>query len=304
MLSDAINRYVELHRALGFKFRLQAYLLRNFARFAESRGDEFVRNETVLDWAGEAPSAAQRRDRLLQVRRFAEAMQAEDRRHEVPRADVFGRPRRERRMSHIYTTDEIGRLLRAAAQLSPKASIRPTTYVSLFALLVSTGIRISEALALRIEDITPAGLLIRHTKFRKSRLVPFHATVGDGLDRYLVLRRRVGGDSTYLFVSNRGTGLPYSTVNHVFLDLARSTGLRGGPGTKGPRLHDVRHTFAVRSLEACQGGKEEVARHLLALSTYLGHAHPSDTYYYLQATPRLMEATARAGESLFQGAST
>lgn len=303
MLNDAINRYVELHRALGFKFRLQAYLLRSFAKFAESRGDGFVRNETVLDWAGKAPSAAQRRGRLLQVRRFAEAMQAEDRRHEVPPADVFGRPRRERRMPHIYTTDEIGRLLGAAAQLSPKASLRPATYMALFALLVSTGIRISEALALQIEDITPAGLLIRHTKFRKSRLVPFHATVGDGLDRYLVLRRQVGGDSTSLFVSNRGTGLAYSTVNHVFLGLVRSTGLRGGPGTKGPRLHDIRHTFAVRSLEACHGSKEEVARHLLALSTYLGHAHPSDTYYYLQATPRLMEAIARAGENLFQGAS-
>lgn len=175
--------------------------------------------------------------------------------------------------------------------------------MALFALLVSTGIRISEALALQIEDITPAGLLIRHTKFRKSRLVPFHATVGDGLDRYLLLRRQVGGDSTSLFVSNRGTGFAYSTVNHVFLGLVRSTALRGGPGTKGPRLHDIRHTFAVRSLEACHGSKEEVARHLLALSTYLGHAHPSDTYYYLQATPRLMEAIARAGENLFQGAS-
>jgi integrase len=246
MLSDAISRYVELHRALGFKFRLQAYLLRSFARFAESRGDGFVRNETVLDWAGEAPSAAQRRDRLRQVRRFAEAMQAEDRPHEVPTADVFGRPMRERRRPHIYTTDEIGRLLRAAAQLSPKAALRPATYVTLFALLVSTGIRISEALALRIEDITPAGLLIRHTKFRKSRLVPFHSTVGEGLDRYLVLRRQVGGDSTSLFVSKRGTGLPYSTVNHAFLDLARSIGLRGGPGTKGPRLHDFRHYAACR----------------------------------------------------------
>ena len=92
-----------------------------------------------------------------------------------------------------------------------------------------------------------------------------------------------------VFISMWGTRLAYRTVNAVFLELIRSIGLRGGPGTPGPCIHDLRHTFAVRSLEACHGGKEEIARHMLALSTYLGHAHPSDTYYYLQATPKLME---------------
>lgn len=303
MLNEDITRYVELQQALGFKFRLQACLLRHFARFAESCSDDFVRTKTVLDWAAEAPSVAQRRGRLLVVRRFACAMQAEDERYEVPPAEVFGRPTRNRRLPHIYTPNEIRRLLDAAMQLTPKGSLRPTTYVALFSLLVSTGIRISEALALQIDDFTSDGLLIRNTKFRKTRLVPLHATVQQAMECYLARRERVGGNDRSLFISMWGTGLPHRTVYAVFLELARSVGLRGGPGNAGPCIHDFRHTFAVRALEACQGGKEEIARHMLALSTYLGHAHPSDTYYYLQATPKLMEATAYAGEALFRGGS-
>ena len=122
MLNEDVTRYVELHRAMGFKFRLQACLLRHFARFAEPRGDRLVQNETVLEWAAQAPSVAQRRGRLLVVRRFARAMQAEDERHEVPPADVFGRPTRIRRMPHIYTPEEIQRLLNAAGQLTPQGS--------------------------------------------------------------------------------------------------------------------------------------------------------------------------------------
>lgn len=303
MLSQDIARYVNLHRALGFTFRLQAYLLNHFARFAESRGDVLVQSKTVLDWAGEAPSVTQRRNRVLVVRRFARIMQAEDARHEVPPADAFGKPTRIRRMPHIYTSDEIGRLLRAAAQLTPKGSLRPITYVAMFSLLVSTGIRISEALSLQIGDLTSDGLLIRHTKFRKTRLVPLHATVRQGLDRYLDARGRVCASDDPLFISMGGTRLVHRTVYGVFLQLSRSIGLRGGPGSAGPCIHDLRHTFAVRALEACQGNKDEISRHMLALSTYLGHAHPSDTYYYLQATPKLMEDAARAGEVLFRGGS-
>jgi integrase len=299
MLSAAITRYVALHHAMGFKFRNQAGVLRHFAAFAEPRGDDHVRTETVLAWAAEAPSAAGRRGRLRIVRRFAQHMQAEDERYEVPSAHAFGRAKRQLRMPHIYTPDDIRLLLHAAAQLTPIGSIRPLTYVTLFALIASTGLRISEALALQLDQLTPAGLLIEQTKFRKSRLVPLHPTAQQGLQRYLVRRRQVGGTCRSLFVSLWGTGLTYSTVYPVFLDLMRSIGLRGGPGSPGPCIHDLRHTFAVRALEKCTGSEEEIGRQVLALSTYLGHAHPSDTYYYLQATPKLLEGIARAGERLF-----
>jgi site-specific recombinase XerD len=146
MLSEHVSRYIELHRSLGYKFKLQACLLNHFVRFAESRGDTTVRNDSVLAWANEAPSAAQRRSRLLVVRRLSLSLQAEDARHEVPPADAFGRPTREHRTPHIYSQEEIRRLLDAAAQLGPKGSLRPSTYVALISLLVSTGLRIPSAL--------------------------------------------------------------------------------------------------------------------------------------------------------------
>lgn len=301
MLSDDIIRHVELHRALGFKFKLQACLLRHFARFAERRGDVYVRTETVLAWAAEAPSAAQRRERLLVVRRFALKMQVEDERYEVPPALAFGKPVRRRRMPYIYTPNDIRRLLRAASQLTPQGSIRPKTYVTLLALIAVTGLRISEALALDLDDLRPEGLLIRNTKFRKSRLVPLHPTVRSGLDRYLTTRARVGGSDGSFFISLWHKRLCYSSVFAVFLELMRSIGLRDGQGVSGPCLHDLRHTFAVRALEACEGSDDQIARHILALSTYLGHSHPSDTYWYLQATPKLMDSIAHAGETFFIG---
>jgi integrase len=301
MLNADIDRYVELHRAMGLKFRLQAGLLRHFAAFAEPRGDCWVRTETVLAWAAEAPSAAQRRNRLLVVRRFSLQMQAEDARYEAPPALAFGKPKRERRMPHIYSSNEIQRLLREAARLTPKGSIRPATYVALLSLIAATGLRISEALALELSDFTNAGLVVRNTKFRKSRLVPLHATARRGLERYLRKRQRIGGASSSFFVSMWGAGLSYSTVYSVFLQLMRSAGLRQGPGSPGPCIHDLRHTFAARALEQCSGDGSEVARHVLALSTYLGHAHPSDTYWYLQATPKLMERVGRCAEALFEG---
>ncbi len=303
MLSNDITRYIEIHRELGFKFRQQEYLLRHFARFAESREDDFVRTTTVIDWAAEAPSVDQRRKRLATVRRFAQKMLAEDDRYEIPPTHVFGRSASRRRFPHIYTPTELHQLLEAASRLGPEGSIRAETYVTLFALLASTGLRISEALALQLDDITADGLIVRNTKFRKSRLVPLHPTARAGLERYVVLRARRCTIDTAVFISLWDKGLSYSRTVDVFLGLMRSIGLRGAPGTPGPCLHDLRHTFAVRALESASGNSEAVTRHILALSTYLGHAHPSDTYWYLQATPKLMEGISDAVENFFVGAS-
>jgi integrase len=301
MLSQDLTRYVDLHRSLGFRFRIQHSLLRNFATFAEAQGDEFVCVDRVLDWAARAPSPPQRRNRLLTVRRFALAMQAEDVRHEVPAADALGHRRFERRIAHIYRPDEIARLMRAAARLRPAGSIRPLMYSTLFGLLAATGMRISEALALQLEDVTADGLIIRQTKFQKSRLLPLHDTTQWALDEYLSVRARLGTLDGALLVSTTGKAPSYNTVMAVFLRLARSVGLRGKPGQPGPRIHDLRHTFAVRSLEQCRHDRAAVARHIVALSTYLGHAHVTDTYWYLHATPILMRQIAEAGEALHRG---
>lgn len=122
-----------------------------------------------------------------------------------------------------------------------------------------------------------------------------------GLERYLALRVKRCVTDTSLFLSLWDKGLSYSRVNAVFLELMRSLGFRRGPGTSGPCMHDLRHTFAVRALESAEGDDEDIARHILALSTYLGHAHPSDTYWYLQATPKLMAGISEAVEHFFDG---
>jgi integrase len=301
MLNEAVNRHIELYRSMGFKYKVQAYMLHSFADFAQGRSEEFIQTDSVLEWAATAPSVRQRHDRLHTVRRLACALNAEDERRQVPPGDVFGRAQRSRRTCHIFSQDEIDRLLRAASHLTPTGSIRPITYRALLSLIVCTGLRISEALKLELPDLTDDGLLIRATKFQKSRLVPLHESARQGLQQYVVARNRVATTTSMVFISRRGTGLPYPTVNATFLYLARSAGLRPGPGQGGCRIHDARHTFAVRSLEQCGGDRKAVARHISALSTYLGHTHVSDTYWYLQATPKLLSDVAAAAETLYRG---
>ena len=301
MLSEAVNRHIELYRSMGFKYKVQAYMLHSFADFAQGRSEEFVQTDSVLEWAASAPSVRQRHDRLLTIRRLACSLNAEDKRHQVPPTDFFGRARKSRRTCHIFTPDEIDRLLRAASDLPPTGSMRPVTYTALLSLIVCTGLRVSEALKLELSDLTEDGLLIRATKFQKNRLVPLHGSARCGLRRYVAARSRIATTTSTVFISQRGAGLPYPTVNATYLHLARSAGLRGGPGVGGCRIQDLRHTFAVRSLEQCGGDRKAVARHISALSTYLGHTHVSDTYWYLQATPRLLGDVAAAAEALYRG---
>ena len=301
MLSEAVNRHIELYRSMGFKYKVQAYMLHSFADFAESRSEEFIRTDTVLEWATSAPSIRQRYDRLLTVRRLACALNAEDAQHQVPPVDVFGHAPKRRRTCHIFTQSEIDHLLRTAVQLTSRRSIQPVTFTTLVSLIAATGLRVSEALKLQLSDITQDGLLIRATKFQKSRLVPLHATASNGLQQYLNIRERMKTTANTVFVSKHGTAIPCPTMNQTFLHLARSAGLRPGPGVGGCRIQDLRHTFAVRSLEQCVGDRKSVARHMTALSTYLGHAHVSDTYWYLQATPKLLNDVAEAAEALHRG---
>jgi integrase len=301
MLNQDLARYVDQQRSLGFKFRVQHILLKGFAAFAEKSGDRFIKNARVLTWAALAPSPEQRRNRLLTVRRFALAMHAENSRHQVPAADALGHAVVKRRSPYIYSVDEIARLLRAAAALEPANSIRPTMYRTLFGLLAATGMRIAEALALQLDDVKMDGLVIRQTKFQKSRLLPLHSTTQEALDGYLVARRSLTTAAPSLFVSVAGKALPYNTVRRIFLQLLDRADLRGTDAGRDPRIHDLRHTFAVRSLEQCRHDRTAVARHIVALSTYLGHAHVTDTYWYLQATPILMSQIAEASEALLMG---
>ena len=224
MLNDDLARHVALHYALGFKFRTQRILLTNFVAFAELQGDRYITSARVLDWAVIAPSPEQRRNRLLCVRRFAIAMHAEDIRHEVPAADALGRGLFRRKLPYIYAPDEIQRLIAATASLPPAGTIRPLTYAMLFGLLAATGMRISEALALRLGDVTEDGLIIGKTKFKKSRLIPLHPTTQRVLDRYLSSRLQLATLSDALLIVNTGAAPSYETAAQVFRQLSREIG--------------------------------------------------------------------------------
>lgn len=299
MLTRLVDCYLELRRATGFQMKVQEYLLHDFASFAGQRQETHIRSRTAIDWAGQAPSEGQRANRLAMVRVFARFARAEDARHEVPSERIFSPPRA-RYTPFIFTSSQLHELLVYSSNLAPLNSIRPWTYCTLFSLLAVTGLRISEALNLRLKDVTPDGLLIRETKFRKSRLVPLHPSAAAGLERYMDRRGSVADD--HVFVSLQGRGLRYSTVVAIFLRLVRAIGIHPGPGHRGPRIHDLRHSFAVRVLESCSSVRPiEIEAHMLALSTYLGHAELASTYWYIHATPHLLNDIAEVSETFMKG---
>src|ERR1700683_3138586 len=165
-------------------------LLRGFAAFAEAAGQHHVCSETAIKWAGSTPSVRTRARRLGLVIRLARYLRAEDPRHEVP-PPVFGSEDRPRRTPYIYSKEDVQRLVQAASGVGryPNPEYRGLTYSTFFGLLACTGMRLSEAINLRMQDITADGLVIRHTKFRKSRLLPLHSTTQAALERYLPKRR-------------------------------------------------------------------------------------------------------------------
>lgn len=297
MLNLAIDNYLAIRRAAGFQLKVQESLLRHFARYAADRSQTHVCRQTAIDWAAQAPSPSQRENRLAAVRLFARHARAEDPRHDlIPRQVFAGQQRRP--FPYILSPDELRQLLEATACLRPRGSLRPHTYYTLFGLLAVTGLRISEAMRLRLDDVTADGLLVRMTKFRKSRLLPLHPSTVCALQCYLKQRNAYAGDDDHVFISTTGKPLSYAMINGTFRYLVGSIHLQQNPE---PRIHDLRHGFAVRALERCNGTRDDVSRHTLALSTYLGHAHVADTYWYLQATPQLMRHIADACAAREQG---
>ena len=294
----AVESYLALRRAAGFTLSNTEYLLRSFAGFAADQKQTHIRIATAIDWASQARSVAQRHTRYQTICRFAQYLCVEDPRHELPPGNHFGY-RKTRRVPHIYSQDEIDGLVLAATRLPSSDWLLPKTYAALISLLAATGLRISEALHLLVADITPCGLLIRRTKFQKTRWVPLHDTAVVGLGRYLLQRQeaRCGGD--HVFVSNEGQPLVYWKVHSVFRTRLKSAGFKPSRG-RWPRIHELRHTFAVRALEASPSGRRRIGQHMLALATYLGHVNINTTYWYLETTAELLRDIATVAESFVQ----
>jgi integrase len=300
-LATALDEYLGMRQALGVRFRVPAGLLRRFVAFLHREGQEVITRELAVQWAM-APRHVQPATwawRLGIVRRFARWRQAMDPRTEVPPAGLlphrFRRPR-----PHLYTEAEIRALLTAARALPSPRGLRGFTYATLFGLLIATGLRVSEALALDDADVVLDSdlLTIRRTKFGKTRIVPMHGSTTDALTHYAEARDRLVPRrlTPAFFLSERGTRLAPDNTRHTFALVSRQAGLRaptaGGRHGRGPRLHDMRHRFAASTLVAWYRAGKDVERELPKLATYLGHVHVNDTYWYLEAVPELLQLAA------------
>lgn len=298
-LHAALDEYLSVRRTLGFKLRDEGTVLHKFLRFLEKKGASYITTDLALQWATQPQNVlpAHWARLLTMVRIFAQFRSAVDRRTEIPPQGLL--PYRYRRKTpYIYDDDEISRLLKAASHLQSAAALRASTYTTLFGLLASTGMRISEPISLDCKDVdlTQAILTVRWTKFGKSRLIPIHSSTVDKLVEYSRLRSRIfiRPKSPSFFVSERGTRLTQWSVRYTFVKLSREIGLRAPHDSHGPRVHDMRHTFAVKTLLRWYQAGVDVERHMPELATYLGHAHVNNTYWYISAVPELLSlATMR-----------
>ena len=300
MLIDHVKRYVDYRHKLGVGFEEGEHTLTLFARYADKHGDSHVTIDRIHEWCSQACSPERARTKYNLLRRFSMFLRAEDPGHAAPPIGAFGRRRRPRPAPHLLQPEQIAAIMSAALPLS-NSTIEAYTYHCVIGLLAATGMRVSEALALQRSDLTGDGLLVRRSKGGGSRLLPIHSTTREAVEAYLRRRDRAFSVSDDLFIVRTGRAPDKTTVRKVFVGLARQLGIRGPVGTPGPRLHDLRHSFAVRSLEACAHDYAAVRRHMAALREYLGHSHIEHTYWYLEATPILMHAIAAANEDRFLG---
>ena len=300
MLNAAVDSYLAARRAAGFQLNDQEGILRDFTRFAT--GDAFVRSRTVLEWVRARHGSPVRSCvRLRTVVHLARYLHAEDDRHEVPPAEAFGRHRPRRRPPFLFTPPQVTALVREAGTLGPEASLQPRVYSTLFGLLACTGLRISEALNLRLEDMTSEGLVIRNTKFGKSRLLVLHPSTRNALGRYLERRGQEAGACPYLFVSMKGQRLHKNTARGVFRRLVESLGIAGPNDEPRPRLHDLRFYFANQVMASSPDDHKGISRHMVALTTYLGHSDVRNSYWYLEASPKLLSRMAESCERFVAG---
>jgi len=306
-LRQAVRDYLSLRRSLGFKLKTHERYLREFVSFLQKKKTSRISTQLALQFAMQPrhQQPAEWTARLSVVRGFARYRSGDDSSTEIPPLGLLPyRPRRAR--PYLYSEEEIRQLLKAAQNLPATYSLKPWTYHCLFGLLVVAGMRISEALNLQTKDIDwPEGVLTIHgTKFGKSRLVPLHASARTVLSAYAKRRDRFFAGQppvSHFFVSSRGKRLDGGDVRRTFYALSRQIGLRDASASHGPRLHDFRHRFAVETLVRWYRKDEEVERRLPILSTYLGHAHVTDTYWYLSSTPELLGAAGKRMEKRWGG---
>jgi integrase len=308
MQSHAAN-YLSERRRLGFQLRSAGLAVMSFARYVDGLGHQGPLSvEVMADWArrdkGNSNKPATWARRLKNLRSFARYLQQFEPCTEVPDDTTFGRIG-QRLAPHIYSEGEIVDLLAAARRLGPTPGLRGATYEALFGLIASTGLRVSEAVHLLDAevDLKLGMLIVRRTKFAKSRQVPLHLSAVQALLRYRRMRNRYVEltDETPFFVGTRGKRLGHSLslrqVHRVFIGLRDQLGWVNRGAHDGPRIHDLRHAFVVRRVMLWHAQGVDVDQRMLALSTYVGHAMVTNTYWYLTGVPQLMAVAAAKFES-------
>lgn len=288
-----VRDYLRMRRALGFKLRHEGQVLVQLAAYLEQAGAQHLTTELALSWAqlpqGVAPITWAHR--LGAARGFATYLKTLDPATEIPARGLLPASA-PRPTPYLWSPTDVARLLRATHQLRPP--LRAATHEALFGLIAASGIRLGEALGLPRDgaDLSEGLLMIREAKFGHTRLVPLHPTVTDALARYAQCRDRLcpSPRSTTFFVSSVGTALLSRGVHDTFNQLTTALELR--TATTRPRIHDLRHSFAVRSLIGWHRAGIDIESRMSVLSTYLGHVNPAGTYWYLSASPELMALAA------------
>ena len=309
-LRQGVHEYLEMRRNLGFKLDRAGLQLLDFAAFMEQQQVPFITEALALAWAQQPASAqpAHWAQRLSYVRIFARHHKAADPRTEIPSPGLLPfQPKRAK--PHLYSDQEIRNLLQAARKMPyhfERGALRPWVYYCLLGLLSVSGLRLGEARQLEVQDVDhdAALLTVRAAKFDRTRLVPLHSSTCDVLADYIARRQRHWRGrpvSSYLFVSSNGNQLDGGDIHRTFYALSRQIGLRGAKDSHGPRLHDMRHTFATTTLENWYRCDQDPQRLLPVLSAYLGHVRISDTQWYLEASPGLMREAMRRLESRWEG---
>ena len=297
-LQRALDDYLRVRRALGFTLEREGHLLPQFVAFLEGHGSDFVTAPLAMRWASAPPVASPRWSsaRLTMVRGLAKYLAALDPRTEVPPLELLPSPPTTRPTPHVYTDEELGALIQAPHILR---GFKGVTYATLIGLLAVTGMRVGEVIALNRDDVDErqSVLVVRDGKFDKSRELLLHPTTAEALSAYARKRDRAlpHPRSPAFLLSLAGTRLNYKHVHSGFLRLVRRAGL-AERRPRRPRLHDLRHSFAVTTLVRWYREGADVETQLPALSTYLGHVAPSSTYWYLTATSELLELARRRAQ--------
>jgi len=309
VLHDALSQYLATRRALGTQLLWPESSLHKFVDFVEAEGAQFLTTELALRWTLQSVGVqrATHARRLTIVRGFAVWLQATDTRTQVPPKGMLPTPHR-RPAPHIYSDTEIAALMTAAGTLHSTAGLRGATFKTLIGLLAATGLRPGEALKLDVGDVdlTDGVLAVRESKFRKSRFVPLECSACTALVAYAAFRDAVRPrrETPAFLVTERGARLPGGVVRRTFASLCQSAGLRPRQhrrSGRGPRLQDLRHTFATRRLVEWYRAGLDVNRLMPRLATYLGHLSTVETYWYIQAVPELLRLATERLETAAHG---